>query len=245
MIRCIVVDDEPWALALLSDYIKKVPFLELVFATENAIEALQRLPQEKVDLVFLDIQMPEITGLQFMKIISGKVRVILTTAYSEYALDGYEHNVIDYLLKPISFDRFYIAASKAKDLLDTPVVQQAPVVPQAIVATGNALPDFIFVKTDSRIVKILLSEIRYIEGLKDYIAIHTLSEKIITLESLKVIEEGLPKPRFLRVHKSYIVSLEHIDSIERSRIFIRDVVIPIGDTYKDQFFGAIEGKNFG
>ena len=242
MIRCAVIDDEPWAIALLTDYIKKTDFLDLVFATTNAIEALQKIQQQPVDLVFLDIQMPELTGIQFMKINGGKSRVILTTAYSEYALDGYEHNVIDYLLKPVSFDRFYTAALKAKATIAPTQVATPAFIPQVV---PNNTPDFIFVKTDSRIVNVSLSDILYVEGLKDYIAINTTKEKLITLESLKTLEEGLPKQRFLRVHKSYMVAIEKIDSIERSRIFIRDVVIPIGDTYREIFFKAIEHRHFG
>jgi two-component system, LytTR family, response regulator len=241
MIRCAVIDDEPWALALLTDYIGKTDFLELIFSTGNAIEALQKIQQQPVELIFLDIQMPELTGIQFMKINGNRSRVILTTAYSEYALDGYEHNVIDYLLKPISFERFYTAALKAQQALAT-VTTTAPV---ATVTPAAAPVDFIFVKTDSRIVNVSLNDILYIEGLKDYIAIHTTKEKLITLESLKTLEEGLPAQKFMRVHKSYIISIEKIDSIERSRIFIKDAVIPIGDTYREAFFKAIAHRNFG
>jgi two-component system LytT family response regulator len=238
MIRCLIVDDEPWAVALLSDYAAKVPFLELVLSTTSAIEAIQKIMDGGVDLVFLDIQMPEITGLQLMKIVSGKCKVVLTTAYGAYALDGYEHNVTDYLLKPISFERFYRACIK---------VQEAGVV------TGTTTPaqqaashSYIFVKTDSRIIKVALNDVVYVEGLKDYIAIHTTKGKILALQNLKKVEEGLYPNNFLRIHKSYIVSLDKIDAIERNRVFIgRDIVLPIGDTYKDCFFAAIKDKHFG
>lgn len=242
MIRCIAVDDEPWALALLTDYIRKIPFLELQLSTGNAIEALQLIQEGNTDLVFLDIQMPEITGIQFMKIIGSKCRVILTTAYSEYALDGYEHHVIDYLLKPISFDRFYTAAIRAREVLNK---QVQAVHPSSQELTPPPPKDHIFVKTDHKIVNILLNEILFIEGLKDYIAIHTVREKIITLENLKAMEAGLPVGRFIRVHKSYIVALQQVNTIERSRIFIGREVIPIGDTYKEAFFSAIAGQHFG
>lgn len=235
MIRCAVIDDEPWALALLTDYIGKTDFLELVFSTTNAIEALQHTRQTPVDLVFLDIQMPELTGLQFMKINAGHSKVILTTAYSEYALEGYEYNIVDYLLKPISFERFYTAALKAKEILQRNTVVTGP----AAMAQQVPAPDHIFIKTDSKIVNIALAEVLYMEGLKDYIAINTTREKLITLESLKALEEVLPKQRFIRVHKSYIVAIEKIDSIERNRIFIKDAVIPIGDTYREAFFKRI------
>jgi two-component system LytT family response regulator len=232
MIRCAVIDDEPWAVSLLVDYISKTDFLELAFSTSDAIEALQKIQQQPVDLVFLDIQMPELTGLQFMKINAGRSKVILTTAYSEYALEGYEHNVVDYLLKPISFERFYTAALKAKDLLQHAASTPVVIMPQS----AN---DFIFIKTDSKIVNVSLSEILFIEGLKDYIAINTTKEKLITLDNLKTLEESLPGQRFIRVHKSYIISIKKIDSIERNRIFIKDAVIPIGDTYRERFFKAI------
>jgi DNA-binding LytR/AlgR family response regulator len=242
MIRCAVIDDEPWAIALLTDYIKKTDFLELVFSTANAIEALQKIQLQPVDLIFLDIQMPELTGIQFMKINGNRSRVIFTTAYSEYALDGYEHNVIDYLLKPVSFERFYTAALKAKQTI-TPNIITSNAAPQPV--SAGTTPDFIFIKTDNKIVNVSLSDILFIEGLKDYIAINTTTEKLITLESLKTLEEGLPRQRFLRVHKSYIVAIEKIASIERSRIFIGNAVIPIGDTYREVFFKAIEPQHFG
>lgn len=240
MIRCMAVDDEPWALALISDYIKKVPFFQLVHSTDNAIEGLQLLQAGDIDLIFLDIQMPEISGMQFLKIINNKARVILTTAYSEYALEGYEHNVVDYLLKPVSFDRFYAAALKAQALF-----QPGQAVAAAVTYSAPAVEDFIFIKTDNRIVKVLLSDILLIEGLKDYIAIHTTKEKLITLDSLKMMEEGLPNPRFVRVHKSFIIAPDKIDSIERNRIFIGREVVPIGETYRDYFFSLLKGKQFG
>ena len=242
MIRCVIVDDEPWAIALLSDYIAKIPFLELVFASTNAVEAIQVVREQSIDLVFLDIQMPEITGLQLMKIVAGKCRVILTTAYSEHALEGYEYNVIDYLLKPISFDRFYTAAIKANDVLGYPLADHSgPVVP-----AGITVDSYVFVKTDSKMVKVLLAEILFIEGLKDYVAINTEKEKIIVLENLKTFEERLNKDNFLRIHKSYIISLNKIDAIERNRVYIgKDIVLPIGDMYKVQFHAAIEHRHFG
>jgi DNA-binding LytR/AlgR family response regulator len=232
MITCIAIDDEPLALELLTDYIGKLPYLQLVHTNTNAIEALQYMQQNKVDLLFLDIQMPELTGLQIMKIIQNNCRVILTTAYSEYALEGYEHNVIDYLLKPISFDRFYAAAEKARTIFTKPVNNPVSITPSH--------PGFIFVKTDSRLVKVNLDDILLIEGMKDYIAIHTSQDKLVTLQSMRSMEETLPNPQFIRVHKSFIVAINRIDSIERNRIFIKDEVIPIGETYRELFFRLIE-----
>lgn len=239
MIRCLVVDDEPLALDILEDYISKVPFLTLVKTTTSAIEGLSLVQSDAIDLVFLDVQMPELTGIQFLKIINGKCDVILTTAYSQYALDGYELDVVDYLLKPIAFDRFYKAAQKV--LQANGNGQQSA--PEQSVTSGNH--DFIFVKTEHKIQKIYMDDILYIEGLKDYISIFTKTERIITLQNMKKMEESLPAKSFIRVHKSYIVAVGKIESIERSRIQIGEKIIPIGDTYREYFFKQIEDKNIG
>ena len=237
MIKCLVVDDEPLALDILVDYIEKIPSLELVRATTSAFEALTLAQENKVDLIFLDVQMPELTGIQFLKILKGKCDVILTTAYPEYALDGYDLDVTDYLLKPIAFDRFYKAVQKVSNNKSAAGNSAAETV-----YVQNA-PDFIFVKTEHKIQKIYLDDILYIEGLKDYISIFTPSERVITLQNMKKMEEVLPFKRFVRVHKSYIVSLDKIESIERSRIQIKDKTIPVGDTYRDNFFKVIENLN--
>ncbi|BAU56259.1 LytR/AlgR family response regulator transcription factor [Mucilaginibacter gotjawali] len=244
MIRCIIVDDEPLALHVLEDYISKIPFLHLVKSTTNPIEALTLVQEKEADLVFLDVQMPELTGIQFLKIANGKAKVILTTAYPQYALEGYELDVIDYLLKPIAFDRFFKAVQKAQAVLQpaaakpVAVAESSPQKPQQ-----EFLSDFIFVKTEHKIQKVYLNDILFIEGLKDYISIFTAAERIITLQNMKKMEDALPTKYFMRVHKSYIVSINKIDSIERSRIFIGDKIIPVGDTYRDEFFKIIDGKN--
>lgn len=246
-LKCIAVDDEPLALDIIEDYVSKVPFLELIKRTEDAIEALQMVQAGGVDLVFLDIQMPELTGIQFLKIANGKASYILTTAYSQYALESYDLNVSDYLLKPIAFDRFYKAVEKVHNRLKevapaTPTIQPlfaaAPAAP-----TLSPIQDFIFVKTEHKIQKIELDDILYIEGLKDYISIFTKTERVITLQNMKKMEETLPKDQFIRVHKSYIIALDKIESIERSRITICSKIIPIGDTYRDEFFKHIDNKN--
>ena len=245
-LRCIVVDDEPLALDIIEDYVSKVPFLELVKRTENAIEALQLVQAGGIDLVFLDIQMPELTGIQFLKIANAKAHYILTTAYSQYALESYDLNVSDYLLKPIAFDRFYKAVEKVNNLMKTtePVAAPQPVVTSSPFSAANhAVQDFIFVKTEHKIQKIELDDILYIEGLKDYISIYTKAERVITLQNMKKMEETLPGGQFIRVHKSYIISLDKIESIERSRISICGKIIPIGDTYRDEFFKHIDNKN--
>lgn len=246
-LKCIAVDDEPLALDIIEDYISKVPFLELVKRTENAIEALQLVQAGGIDLVFLDIQMPDLTGIQFLKIANNKASYILTTAYSQYALESYDLNVSDYLLKPIAFDRFYKAVEKVHNQLkkneDQVIPVPTPVVAAPAATTTQPVQDFIFVKTEHKIQKIELDEILYIEGLKDYISIYTKAERIITLQNMKKMEETLPPKQFIRVHKSYIIALDKIESIERSRITICGKIIPIGDTYRDEFFKHIENKN--
>jgi two-component system LytT family response regulator len=244
MIRCLIVDDEPLALHVLEDYISKIPFLQLIKATTNPIEALSFVQDKQVDLVFLDVQMPELTGIQFLRIANGKAKVILTTAYSQYALEGYELDVIDYLLKPIAFDRFYKAVQKAQAVLQPAQATAQPIQPEpAQPKQQDLLSDFIFVKTEHKIQKVYLNDILFIEGLKDYISIFTAAERIITLQNMKKMEDALPTKYFIRVHKSYIVSINKIDSIERSRIFIGEKIIPVGDTYRDEFFKIVDGKN--
>ncbi|MCP2045893.1 LytTR family DNA-binding domain-containing protein [Pontibacter sp. HSC-36F09] len=241
-IRCLVVDDKPLALDILTDYIQKIDFLECVASTTSALEALKLVEREQIDLIFLDIQMPELTGIQVMKIIGDRCRVILTTAYTEYALEGYEHNVVDYLLKPIAFDRFYKAAQKARQQLDSslPSVVAIPALHPQERVTEKSIRDFIFVKTEYKIVKIRLDDILYVEGLQNYVSIYTRTERILSLRNIKKMQEQLPAQQFVRVHKSYIVSLDKIDSIERSRIFIGEAVIPVGETFKDNFMELIE-----
>jgi DNA-binding LytR/AlgR family response regulator len=244
--RCLIVDDEPLAHTILSDYVRKVPFLTLVGATTSPIDALTQVQRGEVDLIFLDIQMPELTGIQFLNLlrrgVSGQAcRVILTTAYSEYALDGYEHDVIDYLLKPISFERFYRAVQKLLPATSqsAPGTNSSETVPQQ--SSPEPGKDFIFVKTEYRLQRVGLGEILYVEGLKDYVSLYTPDERILALQTMKTMEEKLPASQFVRVHKSYIVALNRIESVERNRIYIGKAVIPIGDTYRDAFYRQIEG----
>lgn len=224
MIKCLIVDDEPLAVNLLKNYAAKIPDLEIVQATSDVFAALNAAQNQEADLVFLDIQMPELTGIQFMKILNGKARVILTTAYEEYALQAFDHDVVDYLLKPISFERFNIAVSKAKER----ITQSKP---PAIDET----PDYLFVKSDYKIIKVDLQDIYYLESLRDYVAIHTTNNKILTLQSLRSFEDYLPAKDFLRIHKSYIIALKKISSIERKRVIVKEQYLPIGDTYIEEF----------
>jgi len=230
MIRCLVIDDEPLALDVLTDYIRKIPELTLIADTTNAIEGLAMVQRGEIDLVFLDVQMPELSGIQFLKIINGQCDVILTTAYPEYALDGYDLNVIDYLLKPIAFERFKKAVLK--------VLNNSTHNTETATNTSN----FIFVKSEYKIHRIDLADILYIEGLKDYISIYTPTNRIITLQNMKKMEETLPSSAFIRVHKSYIVALDKVECIERGKITIHNKVIPIGDTFREDFFKCIEAK---
>ena len=228
-LRCLIIDDKPLAIDILADYAGKVPFLELVATTINPIEGLHLVREQKIDLVFLDIQMPELTGMQFIKIAGKQCKIILTTAYAEYALDGYEHDVVDYLLKPIAFERFYRAAEKALNLIaDKPSVVAEPA------------PEYLFVKTEHRIQKINLVDILYVEALQNYVSLNTTNGRVMSLQPLKKLEEQLPSGEFVRVHKSYIISLRHITSVERGRIFIGDTVIPVGDNYRDGFYRVID-----
>lgn len=232
MIRCIIIDDKPLAIDILKEYASKIAFLEVVHTTQNPLEALEYARMNPVDLIFLDIQMPELNGIQFLKILNGSCKVILTTAYSEYALDGYEHDVIDYLLKPVSFERFYKAAEKARKSIEKEIPASVP----AQEVTDNSS---LFVKTEYRIQRIDFNAILYIEAKQNYISIVTSTGSVMSLQSIKNIEEKLPPALFMRVHKSYIVALQKINTVEKSRIFIGNVVIPVGESYREVFFGRL------
>ena len=224
-IKCIVVDDEPLAVSLLGSYVEKIPFFELVFSTENPIEALEYIRKNEADLIFLDIQMPELSGINFMKIVGDKLKYILTTAYSEYALEGYEHNVIDYLLKPISFDRFQKSALKAQERFPT---------------NETSANSYFFVKSSGQQHKINFDEILYIESIKDYVNIKTYNQEYIVLDTLKSLENQLPE-NFARVHKSFILNLDKIEKIDVRNVFLNSgKEIPIGETYKSEFFQKLK-----
>lgn len=233
--KCIIIDDEPLALELLEDFISKVPFLELVASCSNGFEATNILQKQKVDLIFTDIEMPDFSGIDFIKSLEVKPMFIFTTAYSHYAVEGFNLNAIDYLVKPIPFHRFLKAATRAQNLLSLKIEEEKPTL------NKEANQEFIFVKSEYENLKINLADIKYIESLKDYIKIHTHKEKpILTLSSLKNFEEKLGKLNFIRVHKSYIVALKHIYSVQRNRIIIDDNWIPIGLNYRDDFIKKID-----
>ena len=227
---CIIVEDEPLARNLITEYVKKVPYLNLVQACSNPIEALDVLRNNPVDILFLDIQMPEITGITLLKVLQKKPLVILTTAYSEYAIESYELDVVDYLLKPITFDRFLKAVDKASQRLNSGNLSQAS--EKSETPSGQS---FVFVKDGTKLVKVNFDDILYVEGLKDYVTIHTKQQKIVSLQRLKALEMQLPADKFIRIHHSYIIALKAIDAIHKGEVQIGQAFIPISDTYKKAF----------
>jgi two-component system, LytTR family, response regulator len=226
----VAVDDEPLALALLEDNIRQVPFLKRVASCSNALEALRVLRDQEVDLIFLDIQMPGLTGLQFLQSLNSRPLVILITAYEQYALEGFNLDVVDYLVKPVPFERFLKACNKAQDLFL--LKQGLPALEQ---------PDYFFVNAEYGLVKIVIPEILLIEGLKDYLKFHMVDGKpLIIRMSLKSVEEKLPPHRFFRIHKSYIVSLARITSVRRNSVFLGERELPLSDHYKDDLLRVID-----
>jgi len=233
MIRCLAIDDESLALDLLEDNIRKVPFLELAGKCKSAAEAIEILRSEKVDLLFLDIQMPDISGIQLVKSLSQKPLVIFTTAYEKYALQGYELDVLDYLLKPFPFERFLKAVNKAMEYIAFREKEN-------LTGELNRGENFIFVRADYKLVRIDLRDILYIEGLKDYIKIYTGEKPVITLMGMNEIMEKLPSGNFIRVHRSFIVNLLKIEYIQRNMIIIGNKEIPVSDHYKEKFYKVIK-----
>lgn len=227
--KCIIIDDEPPATRILENYIEKVSFLEKAGVFNDSLKALEFLNTESVDVIFLDIQMPQLTGLQLSRIISKDIKIIFTTAYPDFALEGFELNATDYLLKPIAFERFYQAVSKLN------AEQKAEVIP-------NNSSDFIFIKTDgkNKFQKLFLNEILYVEGLQNYVCIHTQKQQIITHSSLKNVIESLPEKDFIQIHKSYVIALKQIESTDSFSVFINAKELPIGGTFKDAFFERID-----
>jgi len=229
-LNCIAIDDEPLALSKLEGFVSKVPELSILRTFDNAVEALGWLKENKVDLIFLDIQMEQFTGIQFLETAGADSRVILTTAYDQYALKGFDLNVTDYLLKPFPFHRFLQAVNKVMDYYAKKDKSLLP---------DSGKDSFIFVKTEYRLERIDIKDILYIEGMKDYLRIICSNKKIMTLQSFSKLEDSLPASKFCRVHKSYIVAIDKIQSVERGVILIADQRIPISSTYKEIFFSKI------
>lgn len=240
---CLIVDDEPFARKLMEEYVAKVPYLTLVQSCASPLTAIEVLQQRAVDILFLDINMPEITGLSLLKILKKKPLVVLTTAYSEYALEGYELDVADYLLKPITLERFLKSVEKVTSRLQGTPTPVAPV--QSAPKESDARLPYLFVKDGTRLVKILISDILYIEGLKDYVGICTKDKKIVTLQTMKALETQLPENRFIRIHNSYIVAFDAIEVIDREKVQIGKAFLPISDTYKKAFRDFIEKHQVG
>ena len=237
-IKCMIVDDEPLARRVLEKHISALPSLELMKACSNATEAAAYLHEHPVDIVFLDIKMPGITGLDFLKTLSNPPHVILTTAYSEYALEGYEYSIVDYLLKPISFERFLKAVNKIPERIEKTHIHKDGI-------SSRAQNDFIFLRVDKVEHKVLFSDMRYIEGYGNFVKVYTKSKMILVAGTMAAIEERLPGDVFLRVHKSYVVSIKKIDTIEGNMIRIGEKVIPIGKTYKRDVERMIEKYKLG
>lgn len=228
MISCIIIEDEPLALKRTKEYVEKIPYLDLKHSFDNGFEAIGFLKKNHIDLIFLDIKMDELSGIQLLESLDSKPHVIVTTAYSEYALKGYELNVSDYLLKPFTIERFIKAVEKVSHQIEN---------------KNESDHDFFFIKTEYKIEKIFFKDVLFIEGMRDYRNIQTESKKILTLQTFRELETELPDSLFCRVHKSFIVSLTKIESIERNRIKIKNTIIPISDTYKENFYRKIGFKD--
>lgn len=230
IIKCIAVDDEPLALDIIKDYISQVPFLKLINIFKDGISTLEFLSENDIDLIFLDIEMGGLSGTQLLKTLQRKPEVIMTTAYRNYAVDAFELNVTDYLLKPFSFERFLQAVEKATDLIKAKQIK---------IHNGLNDKNYFFVKSDGKILKVNFDDILYIEGLSEYIVIKTITGNIISLQSFKNIQESLPQNKFVRIHKSYMISLDKIESIKGQSVFIAKKELPIGNKFKNDFFSAI------
>ena len=236
MIKVVAIDDEPLALQLVKGYIEKTPFLELAGSFDNPVDAVVYIKSSEVDLVLLDIQMPDITGTELAKVISGGPKIIFTTAYEKYALEGFRLDAVDYLLKPFSYAEFLKAVQKAQKLIDLETKQ---------LPSLEVKNDFLFIKSEYKIRRINFSEINYIEGLGDYVKIFLTNEKkpVLSLSTMKALESRLPEEMFMRVHRSFIVNLEKVKVIDRNRIVFGEVRIPVTDQYKDSFQEFL-GRNF-
>ena len=227
MMNCIAVDDEPLALKLLADNISKVAYLKLVASCTDAFEAVKALEENSVDLIFIDIQMPGLTGLQFISTLQNKPLVIFITAYKQYALESYDLAVVDYLVKPVALERFIKACNKAKEIHELKSLKHQPI-------TINT-KDFFFVNVDYSQVKIMFSDIIWVEGVRDYIKIYLRSDNkpLLIRSSLKAIEQELPSSKFLRIHKSYLIAVDSLTSIRKNSVFINDMELPVGETFRE------------
>jgi DNA-binding LytR/AlgR family response regulator len=235
MLSCLIVDDEPLAIEVIESHLEKIDNIRIAATCPNAIKAFEILQREKIDLLFLDIQMPKLTGLEFLKTIKNPPKVILTTAYRDYALDGYELDVVDYLLKPISFERFLKAIGKVYDMKEEP---------ESVQESDELSQDHsIFLKADKKMVKILLKDILYIESLKDYVRVKTPQKEIISYQKISYLEEILPHEMFIRIHRSFIVAIDKIEAFSSSSIELPGKNLPIGRLYKNQVQAKLSSKS--
>ncbi|MDX2286812.1 MAG: LytTR family DNA-binding domain-containing protein [Bacteroidia bacterium] len=241
-IRCLIVDDEPLALDLLEGYVNKTPFLQLAGRCTSAIQAMEFLRETPADLLFLDVQMPELSGIAFSRMLSQGPRIIFTTAFEQYALESYKVDAVDYLLKPFNYEEFLRAAQKALNWFELKEKSQQTPAPAP---APEPVPGSIFVKSEYKLVRIVLADVLYVEGLKDYVKIYLRSQDrpVLTLMSLKSLEDRLPQGQFMRVHRSYIVNLDRVHTVERSRILFDRVQIPIAESYRSQFQAFLASRS--
>ena len=235
-INCLIVDDEELARDLVENYANRLGYLEVIAKCADPLEAMQVMQDQKIDLIFLDIQMPNLTGIEFLKTLQRQPKIIFTTAYKEYALEGYELDVVDYLLKPFRFDRFLQAVNKVSQLLQKDVTPTTPseIKKEPIIeSTESAEKDFVLVKSDFKVFRIFHKDILYIESMKEYVAYHTKDKRILSLGSLKKLEQDLPSDLFMRIHKSYIANISYIAALEGTMVHIEDKKLPIGASYKE------------
>lgn len=233
--RCVVIDDEPFALDLIKDYIQRTPFLELSQFFSNPFKALDYLNRENVDVIFLDINMPELSGIQIIKALQSPPMVVFTTAYPEFAAESYEYNAVDYLVKPIKYERFLKAVSKASGLISSAVQNRqndTPTVPRES-------KEPLFIKSGNQLVKVWPSEILFVEAAGNYMRFHTRERKVMSLLTMKDVLGMLSKDEFIRIHKSYIISLKHLEAIERHDVVVGGEQIPVGITYREQFLSRV------
>lgn len=237
-INCLAIDDEPLALDVIADHASKIPYLSLKGKTRNAFEAIELIEKGPIELLFLDIQMPELTGFELLQSLTKKPLVVFTTAYPHFALESYEIDAVDYLVKPIPFNRFLKAVNKVKQRLSPSSLTLLP----ELNASNEDSQEYIFVKSEYKTVKIFLHEIIYIESMKEYVAFHLKDRKVLSLLSLSSVEEALNREKFVRVHRSFIVALDKIDSLERNLIRLGNTSITVGENYRDIFHSIVENK---
>ena len=231
-LTCIIIDDEPPAIRILQKYIAQLPGIECVAVSGRSIEGLQLIEQHRPDVLFLDIQMPDLTGIQLSALVKDKTKVIFTTAYSQFAVEGFELNAVDYLLKPIAFNRFITAVEKAKNMVNLTDNNSIPT------TTDN---DYFFIKTDgkNKFKRVAIADIFYLESIKNYVVIHTRAEQVVTYNTLKYFEENLPQQLFAKIHKSFVIALGKIEKTDNNEVWVLQKSLPLGDTYKNDFFEKI------